>query len=157
MLESISNSPGSAVQIKPATWRDLNTLRRLEKICFEGDSWPLIDLIGILSFPGVVRLKAIVSGEMVGFIAGDIKEQGKMAWVATVCVHPDFRRQGIGQSLVRYWEMETKVPYFRLSVRTTNLEAIALYNRLGYRQIGYWEKYYNDGGDAFVMEKVLGL
>jgi len=157
MLDPGKNLPGSPVQIMPATWRDLNTLRKLERICFESDSWPLIDLIGILSFPGVVRFKALVSGGMVGFIAGDIKEPGNLAWIATVCVHPDFRRQGIARSLVNSWENEAKVPYFRLSVRTTNVNAIALYNQLGYRQIGIWEKYYHDGGDAFVMEKEHGL
>lgn len=157
MLEFSEKLPGSSVLIMPATWRDLNALRKLEHICFEGDSWPLLDLIGILSIPGVIRLKAVVSGDMVGFIAGDIKEQHKLAWIATVCVHPDFRRRGIGRDLVYSWESQANVPNFRLSVRTTNLSAIALYEKLGYRQIGRWDRYYNDGGDAFVMEKELRL
>ena len=63
-------------QILSAGWRDLGSLRRLEKICFPEDAWPLLDLIGVLSLPNVVRLKAVklvdsAAETMIGFIAGD--------------------------------------------------------------------------------------
>ena len=59
------------MQIIPATLFDLNSLRKLEKACFEKDAWPLFDLIAVLTFPEVVRLKAVVDGQMAGFVGGD--------------------------------------------------------------------------------------
>jgi hypothetical protein len=58
-------------QIHTAGWRDLNELRQIEKICFEDDAWPLWDLVAVLTFGGITRMKAIVDGRMVGFIAGE--------------------------------------------------------------------------------------
>jgi hypothetical protein len=49
----------TGVVIEPASLRDLGALRRIEHICFLKDAWPLLDLIGVLTFGGVIRLKAV--------------------------------------------------------------------------------------------------
>jgi ribosomal-protein-alanine N-acetyltransferase len=146
-------APGSAAIVEPATWRDLNDLRRLEQVCFPEDAWPLWDLIGVLTFPGVVRLKATIAGEMVGFIAADIHRFENVAWIATLGVLPDYRRRGIASILLRASEERLKVPRIRLSVRTSNRPAIDLYTRFGYVRHGVWSRYYADGEDALVLEK----
>ncbi len=69
----------------PANWRDLGGLRQLEKVCFPVDSWPLLDLIGVLSLPNIVRLKAVISDQMIGFVAGD-KKSSDLGWIATIGV-----------------------------------------------------------------------
>ena len=61
--------------IEQASWRDLFALSALEKSCFEQDAWPLMELMGVLTFPGVVRLRAVGDGKLVGFIAGDPRKQ----------------------------------------------------------------------------------
>ena len=148
-------APGSLFVIETATWRDLNALRHLEQVCFPQDAWPLWDLIGILTLPNVVRLRAAIDGKMVGFIAGDIRPSENLAWIATVGVLPEYRRQGIGEALILACEQRLQVSEVRLSVRVSNLEAIHLYLRLGYQKDGYWPAYYQDGEDALVMQKPL--
>ena len=108
--------------IETATWRDLNALRHLEQVCFPQDAWPLWDLIGILTLPNVVRLRAAIDGKMVGFIAGDIRPSENLAWIATVGVLTEYRRQGIGEALVLACEQRLRVAEVRLSVRVGNLE-----------------------------------
>jgi ribosomal protein S18 acetylase RimI-like enzyme len=83
-----------------ASWRDLTALRHLEKECFPKDAWPLLDLVGVLSMPNVLRLKAVIDGQMVGFIACDIRRAENVAWIATIGVLPELRRQGIGERLL---------------------------------------------------------
>jgi ribosomal-protein-alanine N-acetyltransferase len=139
----------------PATWRDLNALRKLEKICFPKDVWPIFDLIGVLTLPKVVRLKAIVAQELVGFIAADIRPSQGMAWIATIAVLPGYRRQGIGRALLSTCEAQLQVPNVRLNVRMTNKVAIGLYRSAGYKEVGTWPNYYNDREHALVMEKSL--
>ena len=120
MSNSFINLPGSSVEIVPATWRDLKELRHLEHVCFREDAWPLLDMIGVLSFPGIIRLKAIRDGEMVGFIAGEIRNPQDLAWIATFGVLPVFRRQGIGSALLEACENALGVDRIRLSVRRGN-------------------------------------
>jgi ribosomal-protein-alanine N-acetyltransferase len=142
------------LSIEPASWRDLTALRHLEKVCFPKDAWPLLDLVGILSMPNVLRLKAVIDGQMVGFIACDIRRSENVAWIATLGVLPEQRGQGIGEGLLREAEARLGVATIRLSVRASNQTAIQLYHRLGYAQKAIWPRYYVDREDAVVMEKV---
>ena len=140
-------------QIVPANWRDLGTLRPLEKVCFPEDAWPLLDLIGILSLPNVIRLKAVSNHQMIGFIAGD-KRSGGLAWIATIGVLPEYRRLGIASALLTECETRLDVSRIRLSVRLGNVNAIRLYEGFGYQRVDIWPKYYQDGTDALVFQKL---
>jgi ribosomal protein S18 acetylase RimI-like enzyme len=141
------------MDIHPANLRDLGALRRIEQACFPKDAWPLLDLMAVLSWPEVVRLKAVVDDHMVGFIAGDPRRMEGMAWIATLGVLPEYRRQGIARALLRECEKRLSVSRLRLCVRLDNESAIRLYEQEGYARVDTWVKYYNDGGDALVMEK----
>lgn len=139
--------------IHDASWRDLKGLRQLEHECFEQDSWPLVDLVAVLTLPGVVRLKADVGDVMAGFIAGDVRAGEKLGWVTTLCVSQTYRRLGIARALLQEAETRMGQPLVKLSVRRTNMGAIALYQRAGYQQAGVWPGYYTGGEDALVFEK----
>jgi ribosomal-protein-alanine N-acetyltransferase len=155
MGESIESTTGSRFTIEPATWRDLNPIRELEKACFPLDAWPLWDIIGVLTLPNIVRLKALAGVKLVGFIAGDIRTHERMAWIATVGVLPEFRGRGIGTALLNTCEQRLGMPRVRLCVRASNETAIRLYLREKYEKVGLWPRYYQNGEDAVVMEKTL--
>ncbi len=144
------------MEIINANILDLGALRKLEKISFEKDAWPLFDLIAVLTFPEVIRFKAIVDEHMVGFVAGDPRPRNGWGWIATIAVDPGYQRRGIGRALLRACERQLGVPKARLTVRMSNAPAIAMYEREGYKTIDIWKAYYNDGEDAQVMEKNLG-
>jgi ribosomal protein S18 acetylase RimI-like enzyme len=141
-------------EIKPASLADVGELRKLEQVCFGQDSWPLFDLLGVLTFPGIVRLKAVVDERMAGFAAGDRKMDEGRGWVTTIGVHPDYRRSGIGKALLAAIEEGISRSHIRLCVRKNNLPAIRMYEQTGYQHVGLWPDYYADGEDALVMEKV---
>jgi len=139
--------------IETATWRDLNALRQVEKACFPLDAWPLMDLIAILSFPNVVRLKAMAGEQMVGFVAGDLRRTDGIGWISTIGVLPTYQGRGIGKALLQACETHMKTPVIRLCVRASNEIALNMYRRTGYEQVGRWPRYYQDGETAVVMEK----
>jgi ribosomal-protein-alanine N-acetyltransferase len=144
------------MNILPATLRDLGSLRRLEHACFLEDSWPLLDLIAVLTYPDVIRLKAVNGDKMIGFIASDPRPSEGLAWIATVGVAPEYRRQGIARALLHESESRIKQSRIRLCVRPSNQAAIRLYQVEGYLEVDTWRKYYNDGENALVMEKIRG-
>ena len=43
----------------------------------------------------------------------------------------------------------------RLTLRRSNLGARRLYDLAGYQQIDVWNRYYRNGEDGVVMEKVM--
>ena len=146
-----------------ASWRDVKPLQRLEKVCFDLDAWPLIELLGVLTLPDLVRLKAVVDEKMVGFIAGDRRRneatgslKGGAGWILTLGVLPDSRRLGIAEALLEECECQLQMPVIKLTVRRSNLPAIKLYEKMGYSQTDIWSKYYRNGEDGLVFEKRMG-
>ena len=145
-----------SIDIAPASWRDLGTIRELEKICFPLDAWPWLDMVGVLTLPSIVRHKATLGDRVGGFVAGDVRRYNNIGWIATICVHPNFRGQGLGGRLMQACEEGMGMPKVKLSVRESNRDAIEMYLRYGYTQVGVWRKYYKGGENGVVMEKVLG-
>lgn len=143
------------MDIQPAGLRDLGALRKLEHACFEKDAWSLLDLMAVLTWPEVIRLKAVQDGEMVGFVAGDPRPSQDLSWIATIGVDPRYQHRGIGRALLRACENQMKFSRARLTVRMSNEIAISLYEKEGYESVDVWRQYYNDGEDGLVMEKVL--
>lgn len=140
------------MDILPTNLLDLSAVRKLEQACFSRDAWPLLDMVAVLSLPNVIRLKAIEKGELIGFIAGD--QRDNIAWVATVGVLPHFRNRGVGRALMEACEGRLRLERIRLCVREGNFSAIRLYQKLGYQTVDTWYRYYNDGANGLVMEKL---
>jgi len=142
------------MEILPATLRDLSGLRRVEQACFPKDAWPLLDLMAVLTWPEVVRLKAMEAGQMIGFVAGDPRPGQNVDWIATIGVLPEYRGRGYGRALLRACEAQLKQPRIRLCVRVSNESAIQLYKEEGYLALDTWKEYYSDKESALVMEKI---
>lgn len=143
------------MEIQAANLLDLGALRRLEKICFEKDAWPILDMFAILTWPDIIRLKVVDNGEMVGFIGVDPRPSQSVAWITTIAVAPHYQRRGIGHMLLQASEEQVDLPRIRLSARMSNHSAISLYEKEGYKMIDVWKNYYSDYEDAMVMEKKL--
>jgi ribosomal-protein-alanine N-acetyltransferase len=147
-------SPSQAFfTIEPANLNDLGGMRAIEQACFPLDAWPLLELIGALSLPGLVRLKATVDGRMVGFVGGMSKRSKNEGWITTLGVLPGYRRMGIANALLDECEKTMAMPTIRLTVRKSNLGALQLYRLRGYSQVEIWEHYYEGGEDGLVLEK----
>ena len=143
----------SAVAIRTATWRDLRSVAELERQCFGRDSWPWLELLAALTFPGTVRLKAELDGRPIGFAIDDRRSGKELGWVASLGVHPRYRRRGIGRLLLAACERALDTRRVRLTLRSTNTAALALYRSAGYEQVDVWRRYYRDGEDGLVMER----
>jgi ribosomal protein S18 acetylase RimI-like enzyme len=106
----------------------------------------------MLSFPGFVHFKAVVSDKVVGFIVAETEMEKDADWVTALGVSELFRCQGIGSALLSSCEKKLKKDYIRLCVRQSNLPAIHLYKQKGYYQKTVWQNYYINES-ALVMEK----
>lgn len=74
------------------------------------------------------------------------------AHVLTICVHPDFRRQGYGKRMLRHLldkAAKNGAQECFLEVRPSNKVAISLYLSMGFVQVGERRQYYPaNPGDA---------
>jgi ribosomal-protein-alanine N-acetyltransferase len=134
---------------------DLFSIWRLQRACFPRDSYDLITLFNMLIMPRLARLKVLADGQIVGFATGEINKSEGCGWIVTIGVHPRYQGRGIGTALLLAAERALGVSRIRLTVRRSNARAISLYERTGYTWVSTYRRYYHDGEDGLVMEKVL--
>ncbi len=75
--------------------------------------------------------------------------------ILNIAVHPDFRKIGLGEMLLRDClssSLEHELKLVLLEVRVSNSSAIKLYEKIGFKTLSVRKKYYSDTGeDAYVM------
>ena len=101
-------------------------------------------------------LVAKVEDKAVGYVGvWKIFDEGH---ITNVAVHPNYRGQGIGKSLISellYLCEKEGINSLTLEVRKSNENAQNLYTKCGFYPIGIRKKYYENTEDAIVMEKVI--
>ena len=126
----------------------------LEAICFH-DPWSEKSVASELTNPLSFWLVAMEEDRVAGYVGSQtvVGETDMM----TVAVHPDFRRQGIAEALIialveNLKAMESHC--LTLEVRASNAPATALYEKLGFQQVGLRKNYYrNPKEDALILRK----
>ena len=135
---------------------DVSAIAELEKLCFS-DPWSEKSIASEVDN----RLSYWLVAEIDGVVAGYIGSQTVLdaSDMMNLAVSPDYRRKGIGQALVNALVehlQQNKVIALLLEVRVSNAPAIALYESLGFEQVGRRPKYYhNPREDALIMRKEL--
>ena len=75
-------------------------------------------------------------------------------YINNVAVDPRFRRQGVADELIAAFVRfgKAKLAFLTLEVRASNAPAIALYEKLGFREVGRRKNYYRaEHEDALLM------
>ena len=131
-------------------------IAQLEKLCFS-DPWSEKSIATELSNPLSYWLVALDGENVAGYI-GSQSVMGESDMM-NVAVSPDYRRCGIGEALVNTLCADLKAQgntSLTLEVRASNAPAIALYEKLGFSQVGRRPNYYhNPKEDALILRKML--
>lgn len=132
----------------------VSAVAELEKLCFS-DPWSENSVASELKNPLALWLVAMEGETLAGYIGSQSVEGD--ADMMNVAVHPAFRRRGIAERLCLTLMgalKERGVHSLTLEVRASNMSAIALYEKLGFRQVGRRPGYYrHPKEDALIMRK----
>ena len=145
-------------QLIPMTIAHLDQVAELEKICFPGDPWSRRLIEEALACENTVSLLALAEdGGVLGYLFfTTVLDEGS---VDNIAVRPEARRQGIASALLdafRRYGQEHGLDSLFLDVRPSNREALALYEKLGYREVGRRNNYYLvPKEDAMIMKLEL--
>lgn len=150
---------GTRYDIRPLTISHLDDCWRLDQQCFvDGEAYSRETFEYLLTAPESVSYRVATSGgAMVGFVIGLI-EPDHTGHITTVGVAAEHRRRHLGKRLMSEVEQgfkERNVRIVRLEVRSLNIPAQKLYQRLGYSITQRLPKYYSNGGDGLLMLKSL--
>lgn len=140
--------------ITKMTQQHIMQVAELEKLCFS-DPWSEKSIASELDNKLALWFVADDGGKVLGYVGSQtvIDETDMM----NIAVRPDCRRRGIAEAMVDALVEELKTIGSRcltLEVRASNEPAIALYEKLGFAQVGRRRNYYrNPKEDALILRK----
>jgi ribosomal-protein-alanine N-acetyltransferase len=137
------------------TAEHVTSVAELEKICFGTEAWSEKSVTSELTNALSLWLVADDNGRVAGYVGSQtVMDETDMMNVA---VHPDYRKQGIATALIvgLVGELRKKGSHcLTLEVRASNENAISLYRKLDFQQIGLRKNYYhNPKEDALILRK----
>ncbi|HWM62490.1 MAG TPA: ribosomal protein S18-alanine N-acetyltransferase [Solirubrobacterales bacterium] len=144
------NQSEAATEVRRLAYSDLPAVISIERRSFPAP-WSLAMFVLELSKPSGICLAATEADELLGYLV--CSRYDRVWHLMNVAVAPDRRRRGVASRLISRLLAEGggALP-FTLEVRVSNREAIAMYERLGFRSAGVRPRYYQDNGeDALIM------
>ncbi len=146
-----------APALRRARLEDVEPLLDLERRCFDSDRLSRRSFVHFLKRGHATLQVAELEGRgIVGYVLVLYHKATALARIYSIAVEPELRGRGVAAALVRFGEDDAErqgCSYMRLEVRPDNTEAIALYQRLGYRKFDVWPDYYEDHEAALRFEK----
>ncbi len=138
------------MRIKPFSAEYLDGVYKIEQICFS-NPWSKNDLKRQLDTETSHFLVAEDDGKAVGYMGLQIfSGEG---YVTNVAVLPEYRRQGIAQALIAE-QMKNDMKFITLEARESNIPAINLYTKMGFKNVGIRPDFYsNPTENAVIMTK----
>lgn len=133
---------------------DLDQVMDIEPVAFGSHHWSRQSFINELVNPkGNYFAATDETGRLMGYSGFWLIAEE--AHITTLAVHPDFRRQYVGERLLINNILESAnlgALWLTLEVRVSNDAAQQLYFKYGFRSLGQLKQYYQDNGeDALVL------
>jgi ribosomal-protein-alanine acetyltransferase len=149
-----------AIIIETASMQHLDRLCEIERECFKEEAFSRQQIANLIGDYNSISLIAVESGRIVGFIIGMIyaKRSALDGHILTIDVSPHFQRKGIGLKLLQAIESifaEKDVKTCHLEVREDNTEALRLYEKAGYEQIGKLKNYYGKADGLYLCKSLI--
>ena len=137
---------------------DLPVFVSLDKELFPYSPWSASQYKEEFSSPTRHFVVAVDEEQTIIGYAGVFAAGGVEADILTVGVVPEHRGKGIAKALMALitdWAISKGSTAMMLEVKTDNLEAIGLYETLGYSKLNVRKDYFGNGLDAQVMRLEL--
>lgn len=157
-IEVARHKPFRSINIRPMIAEDIERVHLIDKLSFTLP-WPINSYrYELFENPAsILHVAEVTLEDGLKVIAGMI-----VTWliideahVATIAVHPNFRRRGIGHSLLLTSLREAihqGAKVATLEVRQGNASATNLYSQFGFKEEGRRPRYYHDNQeDAIIM------
>jgi ribosomal-protein-alanine N-acetyltransferase len=141
---------GGTLKIRRLSYGDLPSVIAIERRSFP-TPWSLAMFVLELSKPTGICLAAEDETGLIGYVV--CARYDEVWHLMNVAVTSEQRRRGVATELLdRLFEEAGSDARYTLEVRVSNLPAITMYERRGFRSAGRRRSYYHDNGeDALIM------
>ena len=139
------------ILIRRAAEQDLSGILKIEEEAFV-HPWSQESLEGLLSDRNSAVFTAVKDGTVCGYCGvNTVLDEG---YITNIAVARQYRRQGIAVALLEElfdFAGEKPLSFLTLEVRKSNLNAINLYLKFGFKQVGERKNYYSEPTENAVL------
>ena len=143
------------ITIVPMRAEHTPKIAELEKLCFS-EPWSESALNEEIHNPDAVFITALIGDEIAGY--GGMHTPWGDCYIDNIAVFPSFRKMGVGDAIVKALckKAETLGEFISLEVRTSNTNAISLYEKNGFIKAGVRKNFYSDPReDGLILTKTF--
>ena len=133
---------------------DLKDVLNIEVMAYENPYWNQNMLFEVLANKTDKRLWIYeVDNDVVGFII-DMRHKGEIS-LLNIAVYKHLQGMGHGLKMLKTYIKSLPVKQsIYLEVNKNNIKALNMYTKLNFERVSIRKSYYNDGGDAIIMQLV---
>lgn len=145
----------TAIEIRDMRIGDASRVAEIERKCID-TPWSERSITSLVNSNSAVARVACIGDTIVGYYSFYYVED--VADINNIAVCEDYRRQGIGGSLIGDMTEQCArrgVSAINLEVRDGNMPAIGLYEKHGFVKCGVRKKYYDNTSDAILYTKSM--
>ncbi len=134
---------------------DIKDIARLDAECFSVP-WSEGSFLADVKNPLAHYVLAKINGELCGYCGiYKVLDEGQ---ITNIAVKEKFRHQGIAgkilENIIEYAK-ENKIISISLEVRESNIAAISLYKKYGFKKVGCRKNYYHRPTEAAVLMELI--
>ena len=139
--------------IRPATAVDVIQVIALQDRCFPNDKKRIDEtkFVDLLNSTNCQIIVAYIENCFAGYIVLTYRKWRPWLSCDFLAVHENYRKKGVGLSLLKGAILGSKRPFLRLFTEVENISAQSLYRQLGFRCVGKKIDHYGNNLDALVL------
>ncbi len=142
MTAPMSEATAAGFKIRPISFSDLAQIVAIERRAFTSP-WSVSMFVLELSKPSGICLAAVDETRILGYVM--CARYDEAYHIMDLATDPDHRGAGVASALLNaVIERAGADANYTLEVRVSNVRAIALYERYGFRGVGTRPRYYVD-------------
>jgi ribosomal-protein-alanine N-acetyltransferase len=147
----------------------ISMLAALEERCFTHNPYHADHIKSVLSDPAYLVLtidsdgsfgntesatKETLTSHPVGYLIAYRNHSEGLSELYRIAVLPEHRQKGLARRLLTEWIRRSSGLRLILEVASKNTAAITLYQQSGFTMIARRKRYYSDGDDALIFERI---
>ncbi len=146
------------IKIVPLEREHIKKIAKLESLCFSSEAWSENVIIEAFE-SGTKFFIAEKENKFAGYVG--IKTVLDEGYIANIAVCPEYRGKGIATRLLEKLfslAVEKALSFITLEVRASNIAAISLYEKLGFKEEGRRKNFYKEPTeDGIIMTKRFNI
>lgn len=148
------------IYIRAAKESDLSSILDIEEQSFDTEKFSFRRFRYLLNKSKSFFMVASIENQIAGYLILLKRKGAKSLRIYSLAIEPKYRGLGVAQKLIENAELigrNENIEFLSLEVSESNIKAISLYKKSGFKEKRIILNYYNQGNHALALSKNISI